>query len=313
MISSSSSSLPNEVVVVDNDAAGSARAVVERRRELGAPFPIHYDIQPVKNISLTRNRTVEIANGDWIAFIDDDERAPAAWLRQLAETVIRCYAPTARSVRSSRSCPPMRRHGSGTAASTIGRGCKPAPSSRSTSCASATCCCMARSCATPRRLSTPSYGLTGGEDGDLLAAWCSVARASSGATKPSFTSRSKPPGCRCAGCCCGHCAEGRTLRVTRLTGRFGAFDVGRPRALLPARTPAVGDGGGTGASILATRPASRRVLAAQGIGQSRKDVDLPGLALSRIRTQGHVTTVADLILFALALPATAVSPCIYCS
>lgn len=84
--------LPGEVVVVDNDAAGSARTVVERRRVLGAPFPIHYDIQPVKNISLTRNRTVELANGDWIAFIDDDERAPAAWLRQLAETVILCAA-----------------------------------------------------------------------------------------------------------------------------------------------------------------------------------------------------------------------------
>jgi len=80
---------PSEVVVVDNDAAGSARAVVERRRELGAPFPIHYAIQPEKNIALTRNRTVELATGDWIAFIDDDERAPAAWLKQLAETVTR--------------------------------------------------------------------------------------------------------------------------------------------------------------------------------------------------------------------------------
>ena len=84
--------LPNEVVVVDNDAAGSARAVVERRRESGAPFPIHYDIQPVKNISLTRNRTVQLANCDWIAFVDDDERAPAAWLKQLAETVTRYSA-----------------------------------------------------------------------------------------------------------------------------------------------------------------------------------------------------------------------------
>jgi succinoglycan biosynthesis protein ExoM len=83
---------PNEVVVVDNDAAGSARAVVERRRKLGAPFPVHYDIQPVKNISLTRNRTVALAQNDWIAFIDDDERAPTAWLGQLAETVVRCAA-----------------------------------------------------------------------------------------------------------------------------------------------------------------------------------------------------------------------------
>ena len=84
--------LPDEVIVVDNDPAGSAHAVVERRRTLGAPFPITYDIQPEKNISLTRNRTVELAGGEWLAFIDDDERAPAAWLRQLMDTVVRFEA-----------------------------------------------------------------------------------------------------------------------------------------------------------------------------------------------------------------------------
>ena len=80
---------PNEVVVVDNDANGSARAVVERRRAAGAPFPIHYDVQPVKNIALTRNRTIAMAKGEWVAFIDDDERAPPAWLGQLAAAVTR--------------------------------------------------------------------------------------------------------------------------------------------------------------------------------------------------------------------------------
>jgi succinoglycan biosynthesis protein ExoM len=84
--------LPSEVVVVDNDATGSAREVVEKRIELGAPFPIHYDIQPVKNISLTRNRTVILASGDWVAFIDDNERAPAPWLKQLTKTVIKSSA-----------------------------------------------------------------------------------------------------------------------------------------------------------------------------------------------------------------------------
>lgn len=79
--------LPYEVVIVDNDAAGSARAVVEQRRALGAPFPIHYDIQPVTNISLTRNRTVTLSSSDWMVFIDDDERAPPTWLRRLAQAV----------------------------------------------------------------------------------------------------------------------------------------------------------------------------------------------------------------------------------
>lgn len=77
--------LPDEVVVVDNDAAGSARGVVEQRVGAGAPFPIRYAVQPQKNISLTRNKTVELAGGDWLAFIDDDERAPAPWLAQLIE------------------------------------------------------------------------------------------------------------------------------------------------------------------------------------------------------------------------------------
>ena len=76
---------PAEVIVVDNDAAGSARAVVQSRLEAGTSFPIHYAIQPERNIALTRNRTVELCGGEWIAFIDDDERAPPPWLRQLAE------------------------------------------------------------------------------------------------------------------------------------------------------------------------------------------------------------------------------------
>jgi succinoglycan biosynthesis protein ExoM len=80
---------PDEVIVVDNDAGGSARPVVLRRLELGAPFPIRYEIQPQKNISLTRNKTVELAGGEWLAFIDDDERAPPVWLDQLMAAAAR--------------------------------------------------------------------------------------------------------------------------------------------------------------------------------------------------------------------------------
>jgi len=75
--------LPSQVVIVDNDAEGAARAVVEQHRARAVPFLIDYDIQPQRNIALTRNRTVELATGEWLAFIDDDERAPRDWLRKL--------------------------------------------------------------------------------------------------------------------------------------------------------------------------------------------------------------------------------------
>ncbi len=80
---------PCEVVVVDNDAAGSARAVTEACRAARPLLPIRYAIQPVKNISLTRNLTVELASGEWLAFADDDERAPEQWLATLAQALVR--------------------------------------------------------------------------------------------------------------------------------------------------------------------------------------------------------------------------------
>ena len=77
--------LPDEVVVVDNDAAATARPIVADRQSAGTPFPIRYEVQPQRGIALTRNRSVALASGDWLAFIDDDERAPAEWLRQLVD------------------------------------------------------------------------------------------------------------------------------------------------------------------------------------------------------------------------------------
>ncbi|MEJ0099050.1 MAG: glycosyltransferase family 2 protein [Pseudomonadota bacterium] len=80
--------LPADVVVVDNDAAGSARAVVDEFRAAGCPFELTYAIQPRRSIPLTRNMTVQLATGDWLAFIDDDERAPREWLRLLMECAV---------------------------------------------------------------------------------------------------------------------------------------------------------------------------------------------------------------------------------
>ena len=74
---------PDQVIVVDNDATGAARTVVEECRGARPPFAIDYDVQPVPNISLTRNRTVQLAHTQWLAFIDDDERAPPEWIGRL--------------------------------------------------------------------------------------------------------------------------------------------------------------------------------------------------------------------------------------
>ena len=77
--------LPDQVVVVDNDAAGGARAVIDAWRSAHDAFQLDYAIQPRPNIALTRNRTVDMATGEWLAFIDDDERAPPQWLGGLLE------------------------------------------------------------------------------------------------------------------------------------------------------------------------------------------------------------------------------------
>jgi succinoglycan biosynthesis protein ExoM len=68
-----------EIVVIDNDAAASARPIVDACQE-DYPHPIRYGVEPQQNIALARNRTVQMARGTWVAFIDDDEVATPHWL-----------------------------------------------------------------------------------------------------------------------------------------------------------------------------------------------------------------------------------------
>lgn len=80
--------LPNEIVIIDNDATGSARQVVEKFKASGCPFHLIYDIQPERSISITRNLTVHRSSGEWLAFVDDDERAPPEWLQRLMDAAL---------------------------------------------------------------------------------------------------------------------------------------------------------------------------------------------------------------------------------
>ncbi|WP_051202096.1 glycosyltransferase [Ferrimonas senticii] len=71
-----------EISIADNDPNGSGQVIVEQFKRHCA-IPVHYQIQPQKNIALTRNVSVANASGDWLAFIDDDEEADDDWLLQL--------------------------------------------------------------------------------------------------------------------------------------------------------------------------------------------------------------------------------------
>ena len=73
------------VVVVDNDRLQSARITVSTIAEK-APVDITYVSEPEKNISLARNRAVQNAMGNYLAFIDDDEFPGEDWLLNLYNT-----------------------------------------------------------------------------------------------------------------------------------------------------------------------------------------------------------------------------------
>jgi glycosyltransferase involved in cell wall biosynthesis len=70
------------IVVCDNDANQSARPVVDAAAARAKPATV-YCAEARRNIALTRNRALEHAGGEYIAFIDDDEFPDADWLRQM--------------------------------------------------------------------------------------------------------------------------------------------------------------------------------------------------------------------------------------
>lgn len=71
------------IVVADNDRLKSAEPVVRAFSARQSSIPITYCMQPEQNIALTRNKAVENAIGDFVAFIDDDEFPVRRWLISL--------------------------------------------------------------------------------------------------------------------------------------------------------------------------------------------------------------------------------------
>lgn len=68
------------VLVVDNDAAASARDVAAR-------YGVRYVVEPTPGIAAVRNRSLaETTDADLLVFIDDDEIPEPGWLDALVET-----------------------------------------------------------------------------------------------------------------------------------------------------------------------------------------------------------------------------------
>lgn len=70
------------IVVVDNDHRQSGKATV-LEFATSSKIAIKYCVEPRQNIPMARNRAVENAQGDFIAFIDDDEFPVKNWLLTL--------------------------------------------------------------------------------------------------------------------------------------------------------------------------------------------------------------------------------------
>ena len=74
------------VVVIDNDIKRSAENVVTSIQNT-TPLDILYACEPQQNISLARNKAVCEAQGNLIAFLDDDEVPEPTWLLRLYDSL----------------------------------------------------------------------------------------------------------------------------------------------------------------------------------------------------------------------------------
>lgn len=72
------------VVVADNDESACGKPGIEQAA-MALGLPLQYLHAPARSISIARNACLDCAQGDWIAFIDDDEIARPGWLTAMLE------------------------------------------------------------------------------------------------------------------------------------------------------------------------------------------------------------------------------------
>ena len=73
-------------VVVDNDSDGTAESVVSSFAERRENSFI-YQIEKTRSFPIVRNKSLSLAKGDYIAFIDDDEYPEESWIVNMLKTL----------------------------------------------------------------------------------------------------------------------------------------------------------------------------------------------------------------------------------
>jgi succinoglycan biosynthesis protein ExoM len=73
------------IVVADNDEVPSAAELVSVLAD-ELSLEVRYVHCPARNISVARNACLDASSADFVAFIDDDEKATGMWLKRLVET-----------------------------------------------------------------------------------------------------------------------------------------------------------------------------------------------------------------------------------
>lgn len=79
--------LTMRVIVVDNDSEESSKDTVNILKK-EYPFPLFYFSEPRQGISYARNKALDNASAEYIAFLDDDEVAEPNWLKSLFDTLL---------------------------------------------------------------------------------------------------------------------------------------------------------------------------------------------------------------------------------
>ncbi len=77
-----------EVVVVDNASTDHTAQVIQECQS-ETSVPIRRIFESKAGLPFARNRLVKEANGEWIAFFDDDQLAQPDWLLTLFQTATR--------------------------------------------------------------------------------------------------------------------------------------------------------------------------------------------------------------------------------